>query len=335
MCVKVLGIDIAKNVFQLHCVDELGKVSLKKRLQRKSLLTFLSNMPCCLIGMEACSSSNYWAREIMKLGHEVKLISPQYVKPYVKTNKNDYNDAEAICEAVDRPNMRFVSVKSVDQQDIQSLHRMRSRLVDQRTALVNTIRGILTEYGVVFPQGITHVRRHLRSTLEDIDNPLTLMIRDLMQDLMGEFIALDQKITKFDHRLNTLSKESDVCQRLLTIPGIGPMTATALVGAIGDISVFKSGRHLSAWLGLVPRQSSSGNKTVLLGISKRGDKYLRKLLVHGARAVIFRFKKRTKWMTDLVERRGANKACVALANKNARIIWALMTTGESYRPMAG
>jgi len=302
MCVKVLGIDIAKNVFQLHGVDELGKVSLKKRLQRKNLLTFLSNMPCCLIGMEACSSSNYWAREILKLGHEVKLISPQYVKPYVKTNKNDYNDAEAICEAVDRPNMRFVSVKSIDQQDVQSLHRLRSRLVDQRTALVNTVRGILTEYGVIFPQGITHIRQNLRATLEDIDNPLTPMIREIMHDLMNEFIALDQKIDKFDHRIQILSKNNEICQKLLTIPGIGPMAATALVAAIGDISVFKSGRHLSAWLGLVPRQSSSGNKTVLLGISKRGDKYLRKLLVHGARAVIFRFKKRTKWITDLVER---------------------------------
>lgn len=330
MTIKVLGIDIAKNVFQLHGVDSRGEVILKKRLTRKSLLPFLSTISPCLIGMEACCGSNYWGREFIKLGHEVKLMSPQFVKPYVKTNKNDYNDAEAICEAVTRPTMRFVAIKSVDQQNIQALHRMRSRLVSQRTGLVNHIRGILLEYGLVLPQGITQVRKNLRPLLEDRNTILPLMIRELIHELMDELILLDNRITQFDQRIKKICAMSEVCQRLIQVPGIGPMSATALVATIGDISYFKNGRHLSAWLGLVPRQSSSGNKQVLLGISKRGDKYLRKLLIHGARAVIYRMKNRSTWIQALVARSGINKACVALANKNARIIWALMTTGKNF-----
>lgn len=335
MIVKVLGIDIAKNVFQLHGVDDSGNLSLKKRLNRKSLLVFLSNMPACLIGMEACSTSNYWGRELTKLGHKVKLISPQFVKPYVKTNKNDYNDAEAICEAVTRPNMRFVAIKSIDQQDVQALHRMRSRIVEQRTGLVNHIRGVLSEYGLILPQGISQIRNNLRPILESPESLVSPMIRDLMQELLDEFVYLDQRVERFDQKIKLLSKENEICQRLTQVPGIGPITATALVAAIGDIKFFENGRHLSAWLGLVPKQNSSGHKNVLLGISKRGDKYLRKLLVHGARAVIFRLKNRSQWITDLVARRGANKACVALANKTARIVWALMSKGESYRPLLG
>ena len=334
MSVSVIGIDIAKNVFQLHGIDNQGKVVLKERVSRKKLLTVLSNLPKCLIGMEACSTSNYWGRELTKLGHTVKLISPQYVKPYVKTNKNDSQDAEAICEAVTRPNMRFVAIKSVEQQDILSLHRVRSRLVSQRTALVNHVRALLSEYGVILPQGITHIRRHLRSILEDTENELTAILRDVLYELLDEFLRLDERVKTLDIKLKEVCIHSEPCTRLLEIPGVGPITASALVSSIGDIHQFKNARHLSAWLGLVPKQHSSGSKQTLLGISKRGDTYLRKLLIHGARAVLFRYKEASEWMKAIVMRRGFNKACVALANKTARIVWALLSTDDRYQKIS-
>lgn len=334
MSVSVIGIDIAKNVFQLHGIDSKGKVVLKERVSRKKLLTVLSNLPKCLIGIEACSTSNYWGRELTKLGHTVKLISPQYVKPYVKTNKNDSQDAEAICEAVTGPNMRFVAIKSIEQQDILSLHRVRSRLVSQRTALVNHVRALLSEYGIVIPQGITHIRCHLRPILGDTDNEITSILREVLYELLDEFLRLDERVKALDHKLKEVCTQSDACKRLLDIPGIGPITASALVSSIGDIHQFKNARHLSAWLGLVPKQHSSGSKQTLLGISKRGDTYLRKLLIHGARAVLFRYKNASEWMKAIVMRRGFNKACVALANKTARIVWALLITGERYKKIA-
>lgn len=333
MEIKTLGIDIAKRVFQLHGVDERGQIILKKRLSRDQLLKFIANIPPCLIGMEACGGSNYWARKFQAYGHEVKLMSPQFVKPYVKTNKNDAADAEAICEAVRRPNMRFVSLKSVEQQDIQALHRYRQRLVQDRTALVNQARGLLTEYGIIIPQGIGCVRKKLPEILEDMENDLSGLGREIFGKLYQELCEWDEKIKTLDKRINLICQQNDDCQRLAKVAGIGPLTATALIAAIGDIHVFKNGRHLAAWLGLVPRQCSSGNKQVLLGISKRGDCYLRTLLIHGARACVSFAKQKSAWLEDLIKRRGKQKAYVALANKNARIVWALLAKGTDYIPV--
>ena len=331
MEIKTLGIDIAKRVFQLHGVDTKGKVVLKKRLSREALPSFMANLPSCTIGMESCSGSNYWARKFRFYGHEVKLMSPQYVKPYVKTNKTDANDAEAICEAVTRPNMRFVSIKSAEQQDIQSLHRYRQRVVEERTALVNQIRGLLTEYGIVIPQGIGFLRKKLPEVLEEENSELTPLSREIFIQLYEDLKGIDQKVKSLDKRVDTLCRQSEDCQRIAEIGGIGALTATALVSAIGDITTFKNGRHLSAWLGLVPREYSSGNKRVLLGISKRGDRYLRTLLIHGARAFISFAKKRSAWLEDLIKRCGKQKAYVALANKNARIVWALLAKKTEYK----
>lgn len=266
MEIKTLGIDIAKRVFQLHGVDERGKTVLKKRLSRDKLLSYVANIPPCLIGMEACGGSNYWAQKFQTYGHEVKLMSPQFVKPYVKTNKNDAADAEAICEAVRRPNMRFVSMKSIEQQDIQALHRYRQRLVQGRTALVNQTRGLLTEYGIIIPQGIGCIRTKLPQILEDTANELSGLSREIFGKLYEELCEWDQKIKMLDKRITFICQQSENCQRLAKIAGIGPLTATALVSAIGDAHTFKNGRHLAAWLGLIPRQCSSGNKQVLLGI---------------------------------------------------------------------
>ena len=257
MELKTLGIDITKRVFQLHGVDAKGKVVLKKRLSRDALPSFIANLPICTIGMEACSGSNYWARKFKSYGHKVQLMSPQYVKPYVKTNKTDANDAEAICEAVTRPSMRFVSIKSAEQQDIQSLHRYRQRVVEERTALANQIRGLLTEYGIVIPQGIGFLRKKLPEVLEEEGGDITSLSREIFSQLYEDLKEIDKKIKGLDKHIENLCQQSENCQRLAQIEGIGPLTATALVSAIGDISVFKNGRHLAAWLGLVPREYST------------------------------------------------------------------------------
>ncbi len=335
MNTTTLGIDIAKNVFQLHGTDAHGKVALKRRLRRNQLLSYMQQLPACLVGMEACAGAHYWARKFQSYGHTVKLIAPQYVKPYVKTNKNDYNDAEAINEAVTRPNMRFVGIKANWQQDIQALHRVRSRLMQLRTALVNQIRGLLQEYGVVFPRQISQLRRGLPVILADTENELSEQARALFAGLYEEFEAVDRRISEQDKQLLAIHKASELCQRLGEVEGIGPLTATAFVAALGDAGMFRRGRECSAWLGLVPRQFSSGGKTVLGGISKRGDRYLRTNLIHGARSVLARAEgkmdARSVWLMQLKARVGMNKACVALANKNARILWALMASGEHYR----
>ena len=334
MNVKVIGIDLAKNVFQLHGIDEKGKVVLQKKVSRTKLAEVMVNLPPCLIGMEACGGAHYWARKFSSFGHTVKLMSPQYVKPYVKTNKNDAADAEAICEAVTRSNMRFVPIKSEEQQDIQALHRIRSRLVQDRTALANQIRGLLQEYGIVIPQGITHLKKKLPDIIQSSDAWLTPIRQEIFADLYKQLISMEEKIHAYDTRIHKLCRESEVCQRLIQVPGVGPMTATALVAAIGDAKVFKNGRQMSAWLGLVPRQCSSGGKNILLGISKRGDRYLRSLLIHGARACLrhlcHKVDALSQWVKKLIQRRGYNKACVALANKNVRIIWALMSHNRQY-----
>lgn len=336
--IAVLGIDLAKQSFQLHGVNAQGSVVLKRNLTRKMLAPFIAKLPACLIGMEACGGAHYWKRTLEKLGHKVHLIAPQFVKPFVKSNKNDAADAEAICETVQRPSMRFVPGKSLEQQDIQSLHRIRSQAVARRTALANQIRGLLMEYGIILPKGIAYVRKEIPWLLEDAENELTSLFREMLRELHDELVHLDQRINKLEIQLETVCKQSKACQRLLTIPGVGLLTATALIAAVGDISAFKNGRELDAWIGLVPRQHTTGGKPTLLGISKRGDSYLRTLLIHGGRTVVRVADKhqdrRNLWISDLDKRRGKNISAVAVANKNARIAWSLLTHETSYQTQA-
>jgi len=332
--VVVLGIDLAKKSFQLHGVDASGQVVLKKKLSRAKLRQFMVQLPRCIIGIEACGGANHWTRVFEKMGHTVRMIAPEFVKPFVKSNKNDAADAEAICEAVQRPSMRFVPAKSIEQQDIQSLHRIRSQAVARRTAQTNQIRGLLMEYGIIIPQGISYVRQQIPLILEDAENDLTYLFRELLLGLYDEMVHLDQRIKTLEVKLETLCAQNEDCQRLLSIPGVGLLSATALVAAIGDIGVFKSGRELAAWLGLVPRQHSTGGKPTLLGISKRGDAYLRTLLIHGGRTVVRvaanHQDRRNRWIGKLEERRGKNITAVAVANKNARTAWALLSKKTVY-----
>ena len=336
--VTVLGIDLAKQSFQLHGVDSNGITVLKKKLARKNLCQFIALMPACIIGIEACGGANHWLRVFEKFGHTVHMIAPQFVKPFVKSNKSDAADAEAICEAVQRPSMRFVPAKSIEQQDIQSLHRIRSQAVARRTAQANQIRGLLMEYGLIIPQGISYVRKSIPLMLEDGDNELTFMFRELLADLYHEMVHLDERIKNLENKLEAICAQNEDCQRLLTIPGIGLLSATAMIAAIGDINAFKSGRELAAWLGLVPRQHSTGGKPTLLGISKRGDTYLRTLLIHGGRTVVRvadkHSDKRSQWITQIEARRGKNISAVAVANKNARVAWALLSKKTNYQAKA-
>lgn len=338
MNATTFGIDLAKNVFQVHGADARGKTLVRKRLSRSKLLAYFANCPRSLIGLEACGSSSYWARQLGALGHEVRQISPQYVKPYVKTNKNDCNDAAAICEAVSRPEMRFVPIKSVEQQDVQSLHRVRQRLVHDRTALVNQTRGLLREYGVFIPVGIRAFRQAMAAVLEDAENELTALTREIIADQYERLCELDRRIVGYEARIELIFRDNERCQRMAQVEGVGLMVATALMAAVGDARAFKNGRHLAAWLGLVPRQHSSGQRTRLLGISKRGNTYLRTLLIHGARSVLYRCETKTdarsRWLQGVKARRGINCASVALANKNARILWALLAHGDEYRKPA-
>lgn len=335
MKITTIGLDIAKSVFHFYAVNEMGRYVKKKQLRRKQVLATMANMAPCLIVMEACGGANYWAREFMALGHQVKLIAPQYVKPFVKGNKNDYNDAEAIAEAAQRPNMRFVPIKSVEQQDVQNFHRQRELIKKERTALVNQVRGLLAEYGIVINKGITAVRKDLPEILEDAENSLTVLSRELFAELLEELRALEQRFEHRERRIKSLNQNNEVCQRLDEILGIGPLIASATYTAAGDGKDFVNGRHFSAWLGLVPGQHSSGGKTVLLGISKRGNSYLRTLYIHGARAVLRHSATKTDrfslWAQAVLARRGHNKACVAVANKMARIAWVVMAKGETYR----
>lgn len=336
MNVKRIGIDLAKQVFQLHGVDGQEKIVLRKQLRRAQLLGYFKQLPPCLIGMEACGGAHYWARELQKLGHTVKLMAPQFVKPYVKSNKNDANDAEAICEAVARPNMRFVAIKTVAQQDIQAIHRIRSEQVKQRTAKVNQIRGLLAEYGIVIGRRVEVLRHALPQILEEAENGLTADFRVLLEGLRHDLVRLDERVDDLDKKIKMLANHNPAAKRLQQIPGIGPMIATALICAIGDGKQFKRGRDMAAWLGLTPRQHSSGGKDRLLGISKRGDAYLRTLLIHGARSALKAADKkddpRSRWLQNLCGRRNKNIAAVALANKNARIAWALLSKETDYLP---
>jgi transposase len=336
--ISALGIDIAKLVFHIVGMDDSGHIVLRKRIARRELLHFSATLPPALIGMEACGSAHYWARRFGEHGHDVRLIAPQYVKAYVKSPKNDTRDAEAICEAVTRPTMRFVPIKQVEQQDLQALHRVRERLIKARTALVNEIRGLLSEYGIVLPQGMSKFRTWVVRQLEAEQAKLTPLSTEIFWQLYHEFLALEKQVAYYHEKLQALARAHPVCQRLQAIPGIGPLTATAILAAVPDATHFKNGRQFAAWLGLVPREHSTGGKPRLLGISKRGDRYLRKLLVHGARAtlrwVALKNDPRSQWVRALMARRGKNRAAVALANKNARIVWALLAHNQEYKAPA-
>jgi transposase len=334
MKVTTIGIDLAKNVIQVHGVDKRGRAVLRKQLKRERVLAFFANLPPSRIGMEACGSAHYWARKLERLGHTLKLMAPQFVKPYVKTNKNDRADAEAICEALSRPSMRFVPIKTGEQQSVLALHRARQGFVKARTAQANQIRGLLTEYGIVIPQGIGHIAKRLPEILEDGENDLPGAFRHLLQRLGQHLKELDRQVEELEVQIQLWHRENEASRRLADIPGIGPITASALVASVGDARNFENGRQLAAWVGLVPRQHSTGGKQTLLGISKRGDRYLRTLLIHGARAVIRVAKHKLHdasiWLRRLLSNKNPNIAAVALANKNARIVWALLAHGRAY-----
>jgi transposase len=335
MKVTTVGIDLAKNLFQLHGVNEYGKVVFNKQLRRDQMAEFFVNLPACLIGMEACSSAHHWARKLQQFGHTVKLMAPQFVKPYVKTNKNDAADAEAICEAVTRPNMRFVPIKNVEQQAVLALHCVRQGFVKARTAQANQIRGLLGEFGLIVPQGIGHIAGRVPELIEDASNDLPGSFRLLVQRMLDHLKELGRQADELEMQIVKWHRQSDASSKLAKVPGIGPITASALVASIGDAKSFNNGRQVAAWLGLVPKQHSSGGKQNLLGISKRGDKYLRTMLIHGARAAIYWAEKKSdncSWINRIVSRRNRNVAAVALANKNARIVWALLAHDREFRP---
>jgi transposase len=338
MKLTTIGIDLAKSVIQVHGADEQGRPILKRQLKRAQVLPFFANLTACRIGMEACGGAHYWARKLQALGHRVQLIPPQYVKPFVKRNKNDEADAEAICEAMARPNMPAVPVKNIEQQAILSVHRARQGFVKARTAQANQIRGLLAEYGIAIPQGIGHIAKRVPEILEDGENELPGSFRRLIGRLLEHLKELDRQVGELEADIQLWHRSNAASQKLAGIPGIGPLTASAVAASIGDPRNFKNGRQLAAWLGIVPRQHSTGGKPTLLGISKRGDSYLRTLLIHGARAVIRIAELKPDadpWLKQLLARRNKNVAAVALANKNARTIWALLMHDRQYQAHYG
>jgi transposase len=328
----IIGLDLAKSVFQIHGVDARGQTVLVKRLHREAVLAFFANLPACVVGMEACATAHHWAREIAKLGHTVRLMPPRYVKPYVKRHKNDRADAEAICEAVQRPSMRFVPVKSEEQQSTLVIHRVREMLVRQRTQLINGLRGHMAEFGIVAPQGARKIAALTARLADPGEEQIPAAAKAVLQTLVEQLRDTERRLADLEDRLVARAKHDETCRRLTTIPGIGPIVATALVATIGDARTFRSGRHLAAWLGLVPLQHSSGGKARLGHISRAGDAYLRRMLVHGARAVMRWRRASSPWLASLLDRRPRGVAVVALANKTARIAWAVMVRGDTYRP---
>lgn len=343
MKVKRIGLDLAKNIFQIHGVDIDEQTIVRQRLKRVAVLSYfarLDRVNGCVVGMESCCGSDYWARELRKLGYEVRIMNPKFVKPYVKSAKNDARDAEAICEAVGRPTMRFIPVKTLEQQDLMLLHRQREQQIRRRTALANQTRGLLMNYGIILSPRLSNLRHHLLSVLDENTDKLTELAREVFIELHEELVWLDEKIAKLDTRLNALAKTRDDCRRLMTIPGVGCMSATAFVAWMGDGNQFSHARECPAYLGLVPDQHSSGDKARLGHISKRGNRYLRTLLIIGAHADLNAAQRRRdnelgsardQWSTALEERRHSNVAAVALANKNARIAWALLRDKTEYR----
>jgi transposase len=338
MNVTIIGIDLAKNLFSLHGMDAHGKTVLKRTVSRGKLLETFANLPRCLVGMEACTGAHHWARRLSALGFDARIIAPRFVIPYRKSGKNDGNDAEAICEAVSRPNMRFVPIKSAEQQAVLSLHRIRQGLVTERTAQINQIRGLFAEFGLIMPKGRYPAQHHIPALLEDAANGLPGLARRLLGDVWQRIIQLNHQILAYDREIEQLARQSDLAQRLMSIPGIGAITATALVASLPEARQFKNGRQLAAWLGLTPRQYSTGGKTRLGRITKQGDKYLRTLLIHGTRAVLAALKNKTDrtscWLRELIVRRGYKRAAVALAAKTARIVWVLLTSGQTYQARA-
>lgn len=331
--VVTIGLDIAKSVFQLHGIDAAGAVRLRKRLTR-SRMGFFEKQPPCLVGIEACGSAHYWGRELSRLGHDVRLIPPSYVKPYVKRQKNDAADAEAICEAVTRPSMRFVPIKSAEQQSIMVAHRTRSILTRRRIQLSNAIRGHMSEFGLVAPIGRNGLETLIAIVADAGDSRVPKEARSCLVMLIAQLGLVNEQILESDRCIIASARSTDVGKRLMGIPGVGPVLASALVAAVADPKAFRSGRNLAAWIGLVPRQTSSGGKERLGGITKQGDRYLRQLVVVGAVAVIryaVRNGARRPWLVQLLARRSPKVAAVALANKNARMAWAIMTSGEQYR----
>lgn len=337
--INVIGLDLAKNVFQVHGIDADGEVVLRRQLSRQQMLTFFAKLTPCLIGMESCGGAHFWSRKLSGYGHTVRMMAPAFVKPYLKSNKNDRNDAEAICEAVQRPSMRFVAAKTPEQQAVLHWHHSRQLLVRQRVAYGNHMRGVLLEYGIALPVGVKVLSRRLPEILEDAENGLPMMTRRLLSQLQAQHDQLLEQVAEMEAQLRIWHQHDEVSQRLATIPGIGLLTATALAATVGDANNFRNGRQLAAYLGLVPRQASSGGKERLLGISKRGDSYMRSLLVHGARAVIHHINRRLRagqpggnpWVEQLLMRCHVNEAAVALANKMARMAWVLLARDESYR----
>lgn len=332
-----IGIDLAKAVFFISVLDGLGKQVRRKKLRRHEILPFLANHPGAVVGMEACSGAHYWARQIQALGHEIQLLPAQHVKAYLRGQKNDYNDAQAIAEAVQHGRIRCVEVKTVEQQLDQSLHRLRQSLVVEQTGLVNRTRALLAEHGVCLPEGKHRFRQTVAGMLEDAENGLPWRLRELLGRQYQLFLTLEQELAWYEREIKAQAAANEHCQRLMTVPGYGPIVSSAFCGWLGNGQQFHSGRDVAAALGLVPKQYSTGGKTILGGISKRGDKHLRALLVHGARAVARYAKERddrlSRWVQSLIDRRGYNKAVVALANKLARIGWAVVVRSEQYRAM--
>lgn len=332
--IAVLGIDLAKSALSVHGVDCAGTVVLRKSLSRAKLVEVLANAPRCLIGLEACSGAHDLARTLIGLGHDARIMAPKFVIPYRRNQKNDGNDAEAICEAVARPNMRFVPVKSPEQQAVLVIHRVRAELVHSRVALVNQVRGLLTEFGIAFARGRSNFRHLIAAALGS--DRLPELARRILADVNARIGQLDREILAYDRQIKALVRSSDAMTRAAEIPGIGPITASAIVASVGDAKLFKSSRSFAAWLGLVPRQYSTGGRTILGRITKQGDVYLRTLLIHGARSALTVLKRQPggrlrDWALALAGRRGFTKACVAMAAKTARILWAVLSRGERYR----
>lgn len=332
--IQFVGLDIAKHVFHVHGADCRGHVVMSKPLRRAQMLGFFANLPHCVVGMEACGTAHHWARELGKLGHTCKLIPARYVKAYLKTNKNDMRDAEAICEAVQRPTMYFVSVKSIEQQAVLTLHRSRELLIAQGTQLGNSIRGQLAEFGVHLRVGSWTLRRQVAEVVASDDDRVPAIVRSLVQTLIDQWTQIQERITHLERAIKQWHRSDEQSRRLADVPGIGPITASAIIATVGDVKAFKSARHFAAWLGLVPRQHSTGGKPRLGSISKRGDGYLRRLLVHGAQSVLRWHRARPSldrpWVEQMLRRRPVNVVAVALANKNARTIWAMLAKGELF-----
>lgn len=336
MNIKVIGLDLAKNVFQVHGIDGTGRALLRRQLKRREVCDFFAKLEPVLVGMEACGGAHHWAREIAKLGHTVKVMNPRYVKPFVRTNKNDRTDAEAIAEAASRRNVPEVAVKQTWQQDLQSLHRVRNQLMRERVALGNQIRGLLAEYGIVVGRGTTALKRALPQILEDAHNGLSGLMRELLAEQSERWRALEGQIAEYQRKLTLAAREHKGCSELMEVPGIGVLGATALVAQVNDARGLKNGRALAAREGLVPLHSGTGGKERLGHISKRGDGYVRTLFIHGARAVLNHAPRKTdrlsRWATELMRRRGRHIAAVALANKMARIAWVILARGQRYQP---